>query len=850
MKKKLISVVIGVCLLFNSAPAFADGGEPQLTSTSNITSGAVLKNYTWDTVDGPVKASVIECDLTDPYLNIGVITGEGKLGQRSNVSAMASRTGAAAMINGDLYNTKGEGSPISTTMIDGKLVTSPSVIPGIYALGITQDNRAIIQQFDFQGSVTTANGVSFPLSGVNKSWYWEFPAGVHSHLDKLHLYTDMWGAKTRANDDYANDLAEVMIKDGIVTAISPDGYFDSDVPTGCMILRAQGAAKIFVMDNIHVGDHLNIQYAISPNYGYKTIIGGDGILVSNGQMVDYGKSTEGLTGVRARTAIGISQDGRKVYLVAVEGRTSASKGITLGNLSLFLTKIGVWQAINLDGGGSTTMVARPLGDFSTEQTIAVEGHAAERRVVEGVGVYSTAPKGSLKGLTLNGAVQLLIGESTAYTVKGYDEYYNPVVTSNLPLQYADSNALGTWQGSTYTPERSGSTLLSVTSGGVKATLPLQVVGKESISTMTVTAAESSLVEGSTTQLKVEATLKDGTKKSVSPNVLTWTVSGFEGSVSDSGVLTVSALNGSTAGTVTADYEGFTTTMNVSFQPTNQLHLLNTLDGLEFTRTPSSTTGGLSVTADPAGSGAMVTKLDYNFGQAADSVAAYMNFTGGLALSSGVQNLYIDVYGSGHGEWLRAEITDGNGDLQRVNLSTNVDWQGWKQLAVNINSLGLQGPLTLERIYVVETAREGRNQTEPYSLYFKNLQTLGGTNGTVAVQLQIGSTQMTQNGVVSQMDVAPVIANDRTMVPIRFVSEALGAQAEWVADRQAAVIAYNGIVLELPVNQKTIYIQGQATEMDVATQLINDRTMVPLRAVTEGLGLTVEYQPETQTITIQ
>ena len=168
--------------------------------------------------------------------------------------------------------------------------------------------------------------------------------------------------------------------------------------------------------------------------------------------------------------------------------------------------------------------------------------------------------------------------------------------------------------------------------------------------------------------------------------MTWTVSGFEGSVSENGVLTVSALNGSTAGTVTADYEGFTATMNVSFQPTNQLHLLNTLDGLTFTKTPSSTTGGLSVTADPAASGAMVTKLDYNFGQAADSVAAYMNFTGGLALSSGVQNLYIDVYGSGHGEWLRAEITDGNGELQRVNLSTNVDWQGWKQIAVNILSL--------------------------------------------------------------------------------------------------------------------------------------------------------------------
>ena len=92
MKKQIISVVISVCMLMNITPALAADSEPQLVSTSNVTSGAVLKNYTWDTVDGPVKASVIECDLTNPYLNIGVIAGEGKMGLRPNVSAIASRT--------------------------------------------------------------------------------------------------------------------------------------------------------------------------------------------------------------------------------------------------------------------------------------------------------------------------------------------------------------------------------------------------------------------------------------------------------------------------------------------------------------------------------------------------------------------------------------------------------------------------------------------------------------------------------------------------------------------------------------------------------------------------------------
>lgn len=850
MKKKIISIVVSICMLVNVAPVFASSGEPQLNSTSNITSGAVLKNYTWDTIDGPVKASVIECDLSNPYLNIGVITGEGKLGLRSNVSAMATRTGAVAAINGDLYNTRGEGTPISTTLIDGELITSPCVIPGIYALGISEDNKASIQQFEFNGSITTATGARYAISGLNKTWYWEFPIGAHSHVDKLHLYSDAWGATTRAQDDYATDIAEVMLKDNVVTEIVADGAFASAVPEGCYILRAQGAAKTFVLENMKVGDHVTINYSITPDGNWKTIIGGDGLLVDNGQMVDYGKSTEGLNGIRARTAIGISQDGQTLYLVTAEGRTSASQGLTLGNLSLFLSKIGVWKAMNLDGGGSTTMVARPLGEFSTTQTISVEGHAAERRVAEGIGVYTKAPMGSLQGLLLEGSMQLLIGESATYNVKGYNEYYNPVMTSTLALQREDSNALGTWQGNTFTPQKAGSTVLSVSSGTIKATLPLQVVGKESIASMSVSATDAALVEGSSTQLQVQVTLKDGTQKTVSPNALTWTVSGFEGSVSETGVLTVNSLGSNNSGTVTADYEGFTAQLNLSFQPTNQLHLLNTLDGLAFDKTPATTTGGLSIVADPAGSGTMVTKLDYNFGQSADSVAAYLNFTNGLPLSSSVQNIYLDVYGSGNGEWLRAEITDGNGELQRVNIATNVDWQGWKQVAVNISDLGLTGSLTLKRIYVVETANEARNQTATHSLYFKNLQTLGGTGSHAALQLQIGSLEISKDGVVSQMDVAPIIISDRTMVPIRFVSGALGAQVQWIAETQSAVIAYNGIVLELPVDQSTMYVQGQPVSMDVAAQLINDRTMVPLRAVSEGLGLTVQYAADTQMITIQ
>lgn len=850
MKKKIISIVLGICILLNTTPVLAASGEPELLGTTPITSGAVLKNYRWDTIDGMVKIGVIEADLTNPHLKLELIMGGGKLGERSNVSAMAQRTNAVAAVNGDLYNTKGEGSPISTTLIDGELVTSPCVIPGIYALGITKDNTASINQFNFSGTVMAANGLSYPISGLNKAWYWEFPAGVHSHVDKLHVYSDMWGAATRGQDDYAVDIAEVMVKDNTVTAISADGYFPHGVPEGCYILRAQGQAKAFLLENMQIGDTITIQYQIDPDYAWETIIGGDGLLVDNGQMVDYGKSTEGLTGVRARTAIGISQDGKKIYLIAAEGRTSDSKGLTLGNLSLFLSKIGVWKAMNLDGGGSTTMVSRPLGEFSTTQTIAVESHSAERRVVEGIGLYSMAPIGALSGLIPSGENCLLIGESSAYQVKAYDEYYNPLQTGTLALSYTDSNNLGSWQGNVFTPEKSGATVISVAFGDVKGTFPLEVVGKDSISTMTVTADKSSLVDGGTTQLQVAVTLKGGGVKTVSPKVLSWRLEGFEGSVSETGVLSVVNTNGNASGTIIADYEGFTGSITLAFEKAQQLNLLNTLEGLSFEKTPQAVSGGLSIVPDPAASGSNVLALDYHFAQETGTVAAYVRFKDGIPIASSVKDVYLDVYGAGGGEWLRAEISDGNGEVQRVDLARNVDWQGWRQLSFQPQELGLIGPLTLERIYVVETENAARNQNETKRLCFRNLKTVvSETGGAALIELQIGSQEMFKDGQLQQMDVAPMIIADRTMVPVRFVSEAFGAEIDWRAESQTAVVALGSMTLELPVDQKIMRINGQPQALDVAAQLVNDRTMVPLRAISEGLGMIVDFDSATQKIYI-
>ncbi len=118
-----------------------------------------------------------------------------------------------------------------------------------------------------------------------------------------------------------------------------------------------------------------------------------------------------------------------------------------------------------------------------------------------------------------------------------------------------------------------------------------------------------------------------------------------------------------------------------------------------------------------------------------------------------------------------------------------------------------------------------------------------------VQLTIDSKTLLKNGVASQMDVAPVIVNDRTMVPVRFIAEALGGTVDWNGDTQTAYITYNGSLVEVPIQSAIIHVNGEAVTIDTPSQIINDRTMIPLRAVAEGLGLDVSYDNNTRTITL-
>ncbi len=110
------------------------------------------------------------------------------------------------------------------------------------------------------------------------------------------------------------------------------------------------------------------------------------------------------------------------------------------------------------------------------------------------------------------------------------------------------------------------------------------------------------------------------------------------------------------------------------------------------------------------------------------------------------------------------------------------------------------------------------------------------------------------GVKSQIDpedynVSPTIVDSRTLVPVRFVAESLGAEVGWDNDTKKITIDLDGKQIVMTLNDKNYTVDGEAFELDVPAQVMYERTMVPVRVVSEAFGKSVIWDEENQLIFI-
>ena len=658
---------------------------PYKTGEEPIAPGVVHESHYWNTNYGSILFEVLKCDLSDPDLDLRLVAGQGEYTERATVPQMAEDTGAVAMLNGDFFNMALEGAPIGPSLINGELASSPAVIEGIYSLGITSDNTACIEAMAYNGSVTAADGAVFPIDGLNKTYYWHDPSGAESHTNTIQMYNDLWGSSSRG---HATNTEVLIGYDGTVEQISKGATFPFEVPDGKTILQVNGIGETFIKAHCPIGSKVQIVSEVTPDRDWKFLVGGHALLADNGHMVPYYKDLSALGGTRARTAAAISQDGKTLWFVCAEGRTNRSVGAQLSTMGYFMEYLGAWRAVNLDGGGSTTMVVQHLGESSLSTVVAPEGNGWLRPVVNGIGIYNSTPVGTVAGFETTGPDEMVVGETKNFGVtKAWDANYHPLAVDSSAYSITSVNEMGAAAGLAYVALSPGTETIDIVHEfGAVSQRSVNILGEEGLKSLRVETDTFMVSEGGTVRGTLYGTKLDGSEVLLDPRVATWTLEGFSGEGS-SGAVKVSSTND---------------------LPNGKL------------------------------------------------VASLGSLRGEALLGNNAYDL-LDLYIDNEVYWL--------------------------------------------------------------------------------------------NGEQKTLDQPPIIINDRTMVPLRLITEALGGQVEWTGHDSPITIDHHGHHLELMIGSSTVNVDGVEVETDTPAEIVGDRTLVPIRFISEQLEMSVEYDGKTRCVSI-
>jgi len=147
-------------------------------------------------------------------------------------------------------------------------------------------------------------------------------------------------------------------------------------------------------------------------------------------------------------------------------------------------------------------------------------------------------------------------------------------------------------------------------------------------------------------------------------------------------------------------------------------------------------------------------------------------------------------------------------------------------------------------YYIAVWANGKYETGDYKLCIGNENTVVGKKA-----LPSSSISVLINNVPIQFDQPPILENGRTLVPLRAIFEALGADVQWENNTKTVTAIKDGTQISLQIGSTRMYVNGSTKTLDVPAKLINSRTLVPVRAISEAFGCKVDWIQDTRTVVI-
>ncbi len=369
------AILFALVLVVGCAPAL-HAPPVRTTAARELAAGVVYSQFT--DPRGPWAINLVRVDLRRARVQIRSARAFDRLKGRERVSDMVRRansTGARvlAAVNADFFNLE-SGENENNQVIDGEWWKGLKVTDSPYdtwdnahvQFGIDDTGHPLIDRFMLDGRAWD-RGRMTPIITVNFN-----PSGKP---EGTALYTSRYGAMTPHDTTRRTVEAALMsagkrgdtlvlVRRGAVSSSSGGG---SSIPEGGAVLAAYGpGSRAEEVQAMADGDTVKVFLATLPRPAHGAapvmIVGGWPRILRDGENVAGDAATlEGTLSRNAearhpRTAIGFSRDSSTLILLTVDGRSENSGGMTLVELANVMRELGAWQAMNFDGGGSTTMV--------------------------------------------------------------------------------------------------------------------------------------------------------------------------------------------------------------------------------------------------------------------------------------------------------------------------------------------------------------------------------------------------------------------------------------------------------------------------------------------------------------
>jgi hypothetical protein len=608
----------------------------------------------------PWNINVIEVDLTNPYVQMRAMLASDRVGGYETVGSMARRHDreghrVVAAINGGFFTTSW---PVATHIQNGEMAIEPVTRGERPSIGFSGENRAAIEMPFFSGSLTLPD-TALVINGVNRT----------RGDGELIVYNRFMGSATgttsagsevvvRAIDEWAVNAPVRVVVVNVRTAAG-----GTPIPSGGAVLSGHGERGVFLAANLAADDTLTLRLGAKPGVDdLREMITGGPFIVKNGR-VDVGPRGDGVDR-HPRTAAAINADSTRFYMVTVDGRQAASAGMTLQELGEWMVSVGMDRAMNLDGGGSTTLIVH--GDVQNLLT------GDQRAVANGLAVVSLAPFGELAAVRARQRhLSIFRGQSFAFDVYGIDEYSHPAEFDPSMVKFSVDEGLGE-------VDEAGvfTAALHAAEGN------LYITYAELVDTVSIVVTDVEKIELRPSELVIDTTRSfsfayraydsAGLRQTIDAAEVTWSVTDETiGMIDDSG-----QFRGLQAGmtSVVARYRELSDTARVEVQIADGVTMLDPLDSLDgwqivLENVDAVGSGASIVELDD---GERVLKLDYRFVQgSANLFRIYL--LNELEIYGVPEHVHVDVKSDGlnHRVFFRLEDAIGQHQNQFVPKWINV-----------------------------------------------------------------------------------------------------------------------------------------------------------------------------------